>query len=137
MGSRGSGPPGRRRPRGEGLPRNSRIRQGGEIRSLLRQGTRHRAPHLEVFSAPAPEGVPRYGTIVPKYGRNVVARNRLRRRLREIGRREVLPALRERGCDADVLVRARRLAYDASFDELRDELHLLTERLCSSVSSSA
>jgi len=47
-----------------------------------------------------------------------VARNRLRRRLKEIWRRglqEHLPAL-------DVVVRARREAYGATFEELRVDL---------------
>ena len=52
-----------------------------------------------------------------------VARNRLRRRLKEIWRRSVqeqLPAL-------DVVVRARREAYSATFEELAVELLALAE----------
>ena len=47
-----------------------------------------------------------------------VHRNLLRRRLREIGRRAVLPAL---VAATDVLVRARREAYQAGFETLRQE----------------
>ena len=83
----------RRRPEGEGLPRSSRIRLGSEIRTLLREGARARSSHLDVFTAQAPHDTPRFGTIVPRHGRKVVARNQLRRRLREIGRTEVLPPL--------------------------------------------
>lgn len=59
---------------------------------------------------------------MPKHRLRIVDRNRLKRRLREIGRRELLPRLRERGVSVDLLVRARREAYDAGFEELRDEL---------------
>ena len=60
------------------------------------------------------------------------ARNRLKRRLREIARVSILPALTSRGCAIDVLVRARPEAYSASFIELRDELAHLEEWMCSS-----
>lgn len=60
-------------------------------------------------------GHPRMGLIVPKFRATAVARNRLRRRLRELWRREVLPAQPA----WDLVIRARREAYDASFAELR------------------
>jgi ribonuclease P protein component len=47
-----------------------------------------------------------------------VARNRLRRRLREILRRDVLPRLPS----IDLVVRPKRAAYAASFAVLRAEL---------------
>jgi ribonuclease P protein component len=65
--------------------------------------------------------------VVPKHGRRIVDRNRLRRRIREIGRTRLLPHLAATGQALDVLIRARREAYDASFDELRRELVELVE----------
>jgi ribonuclease P protein component len=62
-----------------------------------------------------------------------VQRNRLRRRLREIGRTVLLPGLNDQGCFADVLVRARPEAFFASFGQLRDELVEVQEWICSSV----
>lgn len=59
-------------------------------------------------------------------------RNRLKRRLKEIARTEVLPRLNGSGCRADLLVRARPEAYDASFSQLRQELVDLEEWICSS-----
>ncbi len=124
----------RRRPEGEGLPRSSRIRLGSEIRTLLREGARARSSHLDVFTAQAPHDTPRFGTIVPRHGRKVVARNQLQRRLREIGRTEVLARLGRVERNVDVLVRSRPQAYEARFAELREELLRLTERLCSDAS---
>ena len=60
--------------------------------------------------------------IVPKHGQRIVDRNLLKRRLREIGRREVLPGLAGAGVRVDVLVRARRTAYGLEYDVLRSEL---------------
>jgi len=70
--------------------------------------------------------------IVPKHGHDIVDRNRLKRRLREVGRTEVLPRLREAGVEMDVLVRARAEAYGVGFGRLREELLSVTEALCSS-----
>jgi ribonuclease P protein component len=63
-------------------------------------------------------GQPRLGLIVPKFQASAVARNRLRRRLREIWRRELEP--QQPGWD--LLIRARREAYEAGFDALRAQL---------------
>jgi len=74
------------------------------------------------------------GVIVPRYGHSAVERNRLRRRVKEIARREWLSAAREREGEPerhlDVLIRARREAYESSFDELRGILLERLERPC-------
>ena len=69
--------------------------------------------------------------IVPKHGHSIVERNRVKRRLREIGRTHVLPRLMEQGMTLDVLVRARRETYGVGFRRLGDELQSVTEDLCS------
>ena len=107
---------------GQRLPRASRIRRAAEIRGLFRRGKRRRTAHLDVFVAPSPASRSRWGVVVPKHRHTIVERNRLRRRLREIGRTRVLPTLRARGLELDVMVRARREAYDAAFPELRSEI---------------
>ena len=70
--------------------------------------------------------------MVPKHRRTAVARNLVKRRLREICRTELLPTLRDAGVAVDVLVRARPEAYGASFEELREELRTIAEGACSS-----
>jgi ribonuclease P protein component len=106
----------------ERLPRAQRLRRSGEIRSILRRGKRTRTLHLDVFDAPSPAAHPRVGLVVPRYRHPVVARNLVKRRIREALRREILPRLRALGLEVDILVRARREAYGASFATLRDEL---------------
>ena len=58
-------------------------------------------------------GHPRMGLIVPKFQSTAVARNRLRRRLKEIWRRR---ASRPHQPAWDLVVRARREAYGAAFE---------------------
>jgi ribonuclease P protein component len=62
-----------------------------------------------------------------------VQRNRLKRRLREIARTELLPALDRAQCAADVLVRARPEAYQAPYAALREELSSVGHWVCSGV----
>ena len=66
--------------------------------------------------------------MVPLHRHKVVDRNRLKRRLREIARLELLPRLDALGIQADVLLRARRESYDTEFSQLRNELTEWLER---------
>jgi len=84
---------------------------------------------MDVFFDASPVSRSRLGLIVPKHGHRIVDRNRLRRRLREIGRRELLPRLRDRGVAVDVLLRVHRKAYGASFVELEREVVSTMEEL--------
>ena len=56
--------------------------------------------------------------IVPRFKHTAVARNRLKRRLRELARRTLLP-----GAPAvDLVIRTRREAYGARFEQLSTEV---------------
>jgi ribonuclease P protein component len=57
---------------------------------------------------------PRVGIVVPKHRHKVVARNRVKRRLRELVRTTLLPALGR----VDLLIRAKPEAYESTFNEL-------------------
>jgi ribonuclease P protein component len=100
------------------LPRAHRLARASDIRRCLTQGRRRRFEHLDMIWMDNTTGHPRMGLIVPKYQSSAVARNRLRRRLREIWRREVQPAQPA----WDLVIRARREAYGAGFDALRDQI---------------
>jgi ribonuclease P protein component len=104
------------------FPPEVRVRLGSDIRRVFSKGKRSRTRHLDVVFAASPVSHSRFGVIVPKHRNRIVDRNLLKRRLREIGRREVLPRLRSRGVEVDLLVRARREAYAVGFDDLRREL---------------
>ena len=58
------------------------------------------------------------GFVVPKHKRSGVERNRLKRRLRELVRTRMLPALPP----ADVVIRPAPHAYDASFEALARDI---------------
>lgn len=114
--------------RGRRFPRERRITRGSEIRMLFKRGNRSRTLHLDVLDSGSPASYARVGLVVPKYGRTAVRRNRVKRRLREALRREVLPRLDARGIERDLLVRARRESYEARYEELAEELVAWVEK---------
>ena len=58
----------------------------------------------------------RVGIVVPRHKHSAVDRNRLKRRLRELSRTRLLPALA--GSGGDLVIRVRPEAYGASFEAL-------------------
>jgi ribonuclease P protein component len=60
----------------------------------------------------------RVGLVVPRFKHSAVARNQLKRRLRELTRLQLLPT----DLSADVVLRIRPEAYDATFDALSADM---------------
>jgi ribonuclease P protein component len=84
----------------------------------MSSGRRRGTTRIEIAWRPNDREHPRLGLIVPRYGHTAVARNRLRRRLRELARRRVLRALPP----LDLVLRPRVAAYVATPDELAADL---------------
>jgi ribonuclease P protein component len=95
---------------------------------MFQRGKRSRTAHLDVFDFASPFAYPRVGVVVPKHRRNSVERNKLKRQLRELLRTEVIPRLADTEAAIDLLIRARKEAYLATFTQLRDELVAFTEK---------
>lgn len=102
----------------ERLPRGCRLARASELRRVQDTGKRRRLAHLDVLWVNNQAGHPRVGLIVPRFQSSAVARNRLRRQLREVWRRELQQGLPS----WDVVIRARREAYGAVFAALSSEL---------------
>ena len=88
------------------------------MRRVMTQGARFRAGCLDIAWLANEAGHPRLGLVVAKFQSNAVARNRLRRRLKELWRRRGQPLLGE----IDVVIRTRPAAYRATFGELSSAL---------------
>jgi ribonuclease P protein component len=82
--------------------------------------------HLDVRVLASPLGVSRIGVVVPRHQHSAVDRNRLKRRLKELARLELLPALQGRA-PRDIVIRARREAYAATFDALRSDVRIIID----------
>ena len=86
--------------------------------------------HLDVRVLASPFGSPRIGIVVPRHHHSAVDRNRLKRRLREIVRVELLPALRGQ-TPIDLAIRTRHEAYSAPLDALRADVRTIHARVAS------
>ena len=117
----------------QGFPRRHRLTRGTELDVVRREGKRVRTEHLEVrvlaslqsflrADSPAARDAdpprPRVGIVVPKHRQSGVARNRLKRRLRELIRLRLLPTLPP----LVLVVRARAEAYGATFEQLARQI---------------
>lgn len=108
----------------ERYPRRRRLSRGPDLSQCWETGRRIRMRHFDIAWRPNPQGHARVGIVVPRYGHSAVARNRLRRRVREILRKRAaeLPTV-------DVVVRTKPGAYAASFAALRAELADVSTRV--------
>jgi len=84
-----------------------------------------RGQRLDIRHLASDAGKARVAVVVAKFGHSAVARNTLKRQLRELARARLLPRVGE----VDVLLRAKREAYGAEFAELRDEVDAAAARL--------
>lgn len=102
------------------------------MEAVARRGKRFRFAHFEVRLLAAESGPSRIGLIVPKHGQSAVRRNRLKRRLREWARLDVLPQLAG-GPGAtqamQVVIRARASAYQARGGTVREELEKMASAI--------
>jgi ribonuclease P protein component len=95
---------------------------------VRREGKRFRTPRLEIRHIASLSLLPRVGIIVPRHKQTAVARNRVKRRLRELVRCAFLPALATLP-PMDVVVRAAPEAYDAEPAQLAADLARAAEKL--------
>ena len=87
-------------------------------RAGVRVRVAERLTDLDVRVAASLRPHPRIGLIVPRYKHSAVERNRLKRRLRELLRTRLLPALPP----LDLVVRALPTAYRAELAALAGQL---------------
>jgi ribonuclease P protein component len=102
----------------EGHSRSRRLSLASEIQKVVRSGRRHRTKTLHISWLPNGLKHARLAVVVPRFGNTAVARNKLRRQLREIVRRRLLPSL----MPIDLVISSRAAAYRAQFRELAAEL---------------
>ncbi len=108
------------------FPKTARLARAGEFQKLKREGVSLHGKFmvLSVLKNQAGESSARLGIITSRRVGTAVARNRVRRRLREIVRVD-RPSL-TMGCW--VVLIARQRAVEASFSQIRDEWRALATR---------
>jgi len=104
--------------RSERLPRAHRIRRRQEFLRLQRVGRRRSGPHFVVITSAGRSGRTRLGITTSRKVGPAVVRNRIRRFVREVFRRQsamIVPA-------KDIVVIARPTAASAAYEDVRREL---------------
>lgn len=105
-------------------PKTQRLRRRREFLAVQRTGTKFHFAHLLAFVKPS-QGGRRIGITASRKVGDAVRRNRIKRLLREIWRRDRnnLPV------GYDIVLVAKRNASEASYVQLRQELLALCRRL--------
>src|SRR5262249_54287075 len=98
----------------ERFGRSHRLPLTTDVRRVLTTARHSRRRTLDIHWTAGATGHSRMGLIVPRFRESAVARNRLRRRLKEVWRRDVVPLIPP----FDVVIRTRKDAYGAPFDVL-------------------
>lgn len=108
---------------GASLPKAFRLRRAREFRAVYSGGRRKRSRSFVAFILPNAEAVSRFGLTTPRRLGKAHERNRIRRRVREILRRE-----RGRiGGGRDIVLNPRRSVLTRDWEALRAELASLLE----------
>lgn len=111
--------------RSEALPDAARITKKGDFERAKREGKWTRGTLFDLIVAVGCGERSRIGLIIPRYSHRIVDRNRLKRRVREVARRFLLPSLEGK---SDIIVKARREAYEAEYAAVKKELEELSRR---------
>lgn len=110
------------------FPRRSRLTRRQDLQAVIREGKRIQTVHLDARVLASPLDCSRVGIVVPRHKQSAVARNKLKRRLRELARLKLLPAMATR-TPSDFVIRARPEAYRAEFAELGADVDTIVERV--------
>jgi len=113
-----------------------RLTRTADLELVRREGKRVRTSLLEVRVLASLLHHHRIGIIVPRFKHSAVERNRLKRRLRELARREWVGPLQS-VAPHDLVVRAAPAAYSADFDRLAEEMHRLRDKIVRDVGTVA
>lgn len=110
-------------PKSLGFPRSKRLTSEVDLGAIRRTGKRMQTERLEARASASSFFHPRVGIVVPKHRHKVVARNRVKRRLRELVRTTLLPELGR----VDLLIRAKPEAYASTFKQLTVDIAQIGE----------
>lgn len=102
---------------GQRFTKASRVRRRGEFQRVFEGGTRVHGRYLTLLMAPNGAGRPRLGIVASRKLGGAVARNRAKRLIREVFRRNPVPGRQ----GVDVVVIPRRELFDAAYASLETD----------------
>lgn len=116
---------------GAGFPRTARLLKHSDFERVYKQGRRHFSSHMTVFYLRQAESGARIGFTVGRVLGGSVARNRIRRRLREAVRMQ-RPRLQ---APVDVVINPKKSVLKAPFPALLEEVARAFDVISSKVGS--
>lgn len=102
---------------GQRFSKARRVRRRGEFQRVFDSATRVHGRYFTVLMAPSDAGLPRLGIVASRKLGGAVARNRAKRLIREVFRRNSVPGRQ----GVDVVVIPRRELFDASYASLETD----------------
>lgn len=99
---------------GQGFNKARRVRRRGEYQQVFDRGTKIHGRYLTLVMAPSDASRPRLGIVASRKLGGAVARNRAKRLIREVFRRNTIPGPQ----GVDVVVIPRRELFDAAYISL-------------------
>ena len=112
-----------------GFPKSVRILRSVDFRRVYDQGSRYSGPLFAAFFVRRPDCLgPKIGFTVPRAVGKAVARNRIKRRVREAIRLR----LDQLSPQCEVVINPRRRALEAPFPEIEREVEKLLLRCAAS-----
>ena len=110
---------------GARFPKSSRLLKHADFDHVYQNGKRHFSGHMTVFYVRRETGTARVGFTVGRVLGGAVARNRIKRRLRELVRQH-LAAL---AAPVDVVINPKKSVLTAEFAELEREIARTFEKI--------
>ena len=102
---------------GQRFPKARRVRRRGEFQRVFDGGIRVHGRYLTLLMSPNGGGQPRLGIVASRKLGGAIARNRAKRLIREVFRRNPVPGRQ----GVDVVVIPRRELFDASYASLETD----------------
>lgn len=98
------------------LPKNEIIKKNNEFKTILSRGRQWEGKYIKIFTLEAKER--KVGFLVPKKVGNAVIRNRIKRLMREIYRKN-----RQNINNMHLVLYAKNLSYSAGYQHIYNDFH--------------